>query len=780
MLRDLHESASSAERKQTTMDLGEALFAEHKRTGTLQPLQEMVRTYEQASSEDTLGPNMRCQLAKALIARGAFTGEDADVSHAKAIMDAVELALDSSPSSQVAFTLVSAMHQLTIWRAHQKYTLQDLQRLAEDLDKHLLNPPHPGLRIDLLAACFSVWAVIYPLTTSVDCPSSVVDMAESALDGLVGEHFTVLSALAGFCLNLDVHRNKKPRYMPRVRQLVERMFRAAEDNPISTSYAHAALGNWMVHSYHWSAADYKDSLDVAAVQYRQALSLCPPGHIYRHRYLAGLSCSLINVYSETGARSALNEVVALYDNYADIARRVPPFACNIADAIVARVQAGRLRLESKRILARRATQLLRDLLLATSEANAYYPVLLRRLSGVYFLEISWGSADQSEHLAFARRSVAVGMSTESDVAQLETRLAKVLIIIAQRNSDTTALHEAMSLLERIAKRPVQDFVDYHSSEISWLRARGCMIRYKLLSDDKDLYAAEELFRALCRDPSGCLVGRLDDAFSWADTARYANDEAMEMRAYQHMISTLPQLAYLGEKVATRVEALYLAEGLSCRAASLALTLNDVCGAIEVLEQSRGVVWAQSLRPKAVMDAIPSQYLEAFTGAAHAVEKATDPAERRRHAAQLEALSRQIRQVEGYERFWLTRGYPELKASASFGFIVLVVPSDAFTDVIIIRDVESPPGHLRLPVLKLARLQELAATLKKMCDHSRDSATNGPRGMKMVKAGRAQALSDVEAAYMNALGQLWTELVYPVVADLRLQVKSNVVIQRRPC
>jgi hypothetical protein len=49
----------------------------------------------------------------------------------------------------------------------------------------------------------------------------------------------------------------------------------------------------------------------------------------------------------------------------------------------------------------------------------------------------------------------------------------------------------------------------------------------------------------------------------------------------------------------------------------------------------------------------------------------------------------------------------------------------------------------------------------------------PRGMKKVGVGRPQLSNptrDTEAGYLDVLGQLWTGLVYPVVTNLKIEVR----------
>jgi hypothetical protein len=308
-----------------------------------------------------------------------------------------------------------------------------------------------------------------------------------------------------------------------------------------------------------------------------------------------------------------------------------------------------------------------------------------------------------------------------------------------------------------------------------------MIRYKLLGANEDLEAAEAMFQTLCSNTIGDLAGfmnmdRLGHVLAWADAAHYAEQDATEMRAYQHVVGMLSQLACLGlgEDISTRVEALQLVEGIACRAAVIYLTCGDIHGAIELLEQSRGVVWTQTLRLKTPFSSVPPEYADEFTLITGALKQTSndtsDTAIKRRDSAiELDSLLERIRQVEGYERFLLPRLYTELATCTSHGFVVLVIPSDAVTDVLIMRSSQATPTHLRLPSIQLHRLQDWTAELKRSCDQSRDAVSGERMGMKL---STSSVLPRRDEAYMKLLRELWLEIVRPVLASLGIEVRAH--------
>jgi hypothetical protein len=776
LLRDLHGRGLGLAR--WTLDFGEALFAEHERTGAIEPIQEMVRVHEEAPTTGTLGLDIRCQLAEALIARGSATGEDGDLSRAKCILDAIDPPLEAG--SNPHFAVVSAMQHVAFERAYKDYALEDMRSLADTLQGHLQCTDCRVQRhqMDLQAAFLAISAIIRVETNAKEYEQGT-DVADAALLSLSHNSFAVTIALSEFCMSFETYGVGDRRYIHYSRQLVERLFHLAKGNYIQMSEAHDQLGRWMNRSRVWAPDDFTNSLEIAAAHHRQALTFCRPDHINRYRHLVGLSYSLNRLSDSNGTRNALNEVIALLDRYTDVARRVPAFAINVSSTVSLRVKSGRLRLDSKQALTQRAILVLQDALLGTPPSNTYYKYLLVSLSYAYLLQSSWGcSVNRADHLAIARRGVAAAIGGPArDLSQMEYTLAKVLIDHSRQTHDAALLHEAIALLELSSKRPLVGDTGDLDGGITWLRATAYMIRYKLLGIDEDLGTAKASFQILCGNASGSLMNtnRLNLILGWADAAHYAGQSTTEMDAYKEIVMVLPQLAYLGEDVQIRVEALQLAEGLACRAAAVFLTCGDIHGAVELLEQSRGVVWTQTLCLKTPLSSVPPDYADEFTRIAGALKQTSDgtsdaATKRRDSASELNNLLERIRQVEGHERFLLPRAYLGLRSCTSHGVVVLVIPSETCTDILIMRSEEVTPTHLRLPSIQVQRLQDWTAELKRSCDQSRaavsrDSERIGYKVTEPLPPPRAQA-------HLKVLRELWTEVVQPVLTSLGVKVRAD--------
>jgi hypothetical protein len=499
LLRDLHGRGSGLAR--WTLDFGEALFAEHERTGSIEPIQEMVRVHEEAQTTGTVGLDIRCQLTKALIARGAFTGEDADLSRAKCILDAIGPLIEDGSSPQ--FAVVSAMRHVAFHRAFKECALEDMRSLADTLQGHLqcTDRRMQSCQMDLQAAYFGISAIICYETECLEELKHCVQIADVALLSLPHKSFAATFALSEFCMWFEDYSGVGGlrRYVQYSRQLVERLFHVAKGNSMHMSEAHHSLGHWMNASNGWALNNYPNSLEIAATHHRQALALCPPDHIHRYKYLTGLSFSLCDLYESNGTRNALNEIIALFGRYADVASRVPTFSINVSKVMRLRAKSGRLRVDLKQALAQRAVQVLQDAVLVTPPSSSYYSYLLHSISKTYLVQSSWGcSVSKAEHLAVARRAVTAAVGGPAyALLELEIALAEVLINNARQTHDATLLHEAIALLEPTSKPPLIMDAYGLDDKIAWLRATAYMICYRLTGIIEDLQIAESIVQSLC-------------------------------------------------------------------------------------------------------------------------------------------------------------------------------------------------------------------------------------------------------------------------------------------
>jgi hypothetical protein len=193
------------------------------------------------------------------------------------------------------------------------------------------------------------------------------------------------------------------------------------------------------------------------------------------------------------------------------------------------------------------------------------------------------------------------------------------------------------------------------------------------------------------------------------------------------------------------------------------------------------VWSQTLRLKAPLSSVPPDYADDFARIIGALQHTGDKTseatmKRRESASELDSLLERIRQVEGYERFLLPRAYLEFRSCTSHGIVVLAVPSDTWTDILIMRSEEVTPTHLRLPSVQVQRLQDWTAELKRSCDESRAAVS---RDSERIGYKVTEPLPPPRAlAHLKVLRELWTEVVQPVLASLRLKVRSGPELPRR--
>jgi hypothetical protein len=775
IFRGLYSCAPSPGLAEPALDLGDALLTEYERTGSIHHIQEALGIHHGATLPESFLDRRNLQHAKGLLARGAYFGDEADLLKAKTLLDTLPNGAFDPPRAAVL-----ASYHLTLWISQDRYDQHDIESLKDETLRHLQCRTPSQRAPDALVACFKVCSILLFLGVPADSFQDVIVIAAEVDVHLLHppDVFAVSHTLAVFYQNI-ARATKSWSYMSTSRDYIDTAIRTSGANPLLESAAHAALGRWLNLSAEEFRVDDVRGLEQAADAYRAASALCPPQHSQQQNYLTGFTFSLMRSWKRTGRRSCLHDVIALADRIPGSITE-PPLVINIIDALLERVKAGRIRFAAQRDLLERAVRILQISIAGTAENSGYRTFLLQTLSFAYSLQVRLGiEVDSGERLRVARASVAAGAGDLFGYGG-EGTLAGVLLDVAQRSKDIRALDEAKSLIDGARD-------DNGAGGEDWaLEERYYAVRYQLLGDAGDLRRSWTLFERRLADPAQLALYRLRRARLWFDVAKSVQDNDAALRAHRHIVDILSPLAHVGQSAKTRVEALQLGEGLACRGATLWLDAGKPANAIELLEQSRGILWSQALHLRVPLAFVPPQHRVDFERIAAALgrteneEEALDNAERRAYAAELEDLIGRIRLVPGHERFLLPSLYSDLKRCASHGFVVLVLPSDACTDVVIMRSADTEPAHLRLPALKLARLQCWTAKLKKTITASRDSASAADRKMKQVPASHARRSSvALEREYANVLRELWTELVSPVLAILETKARNDIMVSACP-
>jgi hypothetical protein len=773
LFRRLHKSSSTNDIGQVTLDYGEALYAEYRRSGQIEPINDLLAIHEQSPPcPDSLQARLDLQRANAFLARGTFTSNQKDIAEAKKLMDAC-----APPHSAESFdfeaAVVSAAYHSIVWFMTGQNDREAFRHLSHGLLMHLKSQHPLQRRADVLSTCLRIIPSSLFFNESVDLDvKEATELAEETVLTIdsrrepLPDRALIMHDLARFYYFLA---NSDPANMQKSGQLIEQALYAAGDNNIDRSGAFLARGDWLWKSRAVFGAGNSSMFEDAAVQYRKALNHCPRWHTRRTQCLVGLSCNLVDQFNQAGACAGLKEIITLSEHHPDVLQSSPLFVLNVTEAFMLRTKAGRLRPPAKQALLQRAASTLKVALANIPESHTYRCALLVQLNLVYVLLDRFGyPIGEGEHLSVARRSASTKASAAHHWLSL-FYLATALLGFASRRRDLEMLQESFLLVERLA---TDTTTSRWNLDLAALHASCHMVRFGILGETADLKTAERMFEssdpAQHSDFSGWMALRLERFTTWARLARYAAQPMSEMCAYRRAIDLLPRLAYIGEDSGTQVEAVQLAQGIACRAAALALTLDDAPRALELLEESRSVVWSQSLHLRVSPTAIPPQHMIAFQQSIESLKSASGPAERHGHAAQLEATIADIRQVEGYDRFLLPRVYGELRSCASHGVVVVLIPSETFTDVVTIRDPTSTPTHLRLAALKLSRLQDLTAKFRRANNRYRDAES-----MRKVKkvgiADRRLSVTNTKEGPTDVLHQLWTSLVHPIITSLEMKV-----------
>ncbi|CAE6488271.1 unnamed protein product [Rhizoctonia solani] len=112
------------------------------------------------------------------------------------------------------------------------------------------------------------------------------------------------------------------------------------------------------------------------------------------------------------------------------------------------------------------------------------------------------------------------------------------------------------------------------------------------------------FRLASHCPTGAPRVRFQNALIWA-TCASEHAFLKPLEAYQTAINLLPQFIWLGATTAQRYQDLQAAEGLSTKAASVAILSLQYELALTWLEHTRCVVWNQSLMLRSPLDELQS-------------------------------------------------------------------------------------------------------------------------------------------------------------------------------
>jgi tetratricopeptide (TPR) repeat protein len=516
--------------------------------------------------------------------------------------------------------------------------------------------------------------------------------------------------------------------------------------------------------------DGLDIIDRSIQLFEQSLDGLPSTHIYRPALNNGLACALLVRHEHTACLRDLDRIIALdEDNVWTVNPRV---AMNIATALALRAE--KCSKSFCEAPLHRATVLLEGLL-GTMPADS--PMKAYPLSGLcwlYRIRNSWSlSTDPNRHLLYAREAFSLTDPTLAHSHCVRLSLIEALLSMPRSRSHQAHLDEALVLSNEALAMNDSAFDSCDAtcprSKFLLTKGRALAASFRVNGDTRNLQHAWQSCKDAALDPTARYRIRLGSALEWAYEAQDV-DCGIALSACEIAIDLLPRICYFGATISTRIEALRIARKLPCCAASSALTGGKIPTAIELMEQSRGVLWSQSLQLRTSVEQVPSQYAQQLAELSRTLEEdQVDLAHRRSKAEEFETLVQEIRTIHGYDRFLCPLPFEELATAVQDGFAALIIPGRRHCDIVIIGRRGSFRRHVRLAALDHERLQKMTTEL---C-----SPGSPFRNHDQLAASRKIKISvlwdDLPAnsgtAQHDIFREIWTLIMWPVIQEIGLRV-----------
>ncbi|KIJ27671.1 hypothetical protein M422DRAFT_190730 [Sphaerobolus stellatus SS14] len=347
-------------------------------------------------------------------------------------------------------------------------------------------------------------------------------------------------------------------------------------------------------------------------------------------------------------------------------------------------------------------------------------------------------------------------------------------IIEDLNNAIATQQEAMDLTP-----------DGHPEKARCLNNLGLSLqrRLKHLGHMEDLDSAIAFFSRSANNTSGSAAERYFGAIRWANLCSEYERPSSALEAYNVTLEIIPELAWIGLKVATRYNKLSDIGDISNAAAALAISNQDLPLALEWLEQGRSIVWGQILQFRTPLEDLQlhePDLAEDLLNVSRALENAgtsrdkvyshnddfrqlieTEAQKHRALAVKYKSLLEQVRSLDGFESFLKPKRLPALLHASKNCPVVLITISNSRCDALILHSYKpsEPIVHVPLQEFSLAQANLLYSQLNTSL-HSH----NARYSRKLLIDDRA--IPDKAKVLQSVLANLWTWVVHPVLLELQ--------------
>ncbi|WP_405395161.1 CHAT domain-containing protein [Microbispora hainanensis] len=373
------------------------------------------------------------------------------------------------------------------------------------------------------------------------------------------------------------------------------------------------------------------------------------------------------------------------------------------------------------------------------------------------------ASEELEHLIEAtqlhQEALTVAGSNSPDRASYYSNLGLALRTLYEATGDEPYLEQSILMASNALDATPDDHPDRCAYYYHLGSAHG--IRFEKLGDVEALSKARDSFRRATTCVGARVRVRLAAAQGLGWAAMMQHDAQAALPAYEEAVQMLPQIASARLRRSDREHGLGSLAGLAAEAASAALAAGHPARAVELLEETRGVLLAELLELRGGLAELRihapdlAQRLASIRDDLDQdVDTQTAKLTRRRTGREWEALLDQIREVPGFQDFLRPPTAIELQPEALIGPIVMVNISPFRGDALILTpDVDRPVKVVQLASITrkdvLAKLKQLHAAIDTVFDAE---ATFGERGR-------------AHEAIREVLAWTWNTITSPILSKL---------------
>jgi tetratricopeptide (TPR) repeat protein len=457
--------------------------------------------------------------------------------------------------------------------------------------------------------------------------------------------------------------------------------------------------------------DLEESIELS----RHSIDLLPEGHPERPKRSSRLSAALCQRFYETRDATDLNEAL-ISCRYAMAA--MSPLHLDYGSVLLATITLLCMKFE----VFQEVDDLDQAILLSESLRNTIP-------DGHIFED------DTIRHLAKALLLRGAYTNAREDV----DRAIRVLGLFRERLAQSAAAAEASRTLAasylvrfRLNKDPVDaaHALDI-TNDLLYFVGPSHYERFQCLIHAAELYSERgtpfrdssialkhiaEAISSNCRDVRSKIQGAkgfLDNVKAQYKTDWTTASQALSVQlldAYMSTINLLPQVAFFGLRLHSRLQSLAMGQSIALDGAAHALNISFPERALEMLEQGRVTFWNHTLRLRSPFDCAPNEFRYRLGDLARQLDKSSDilhvtqdpravekeARRRRQQSEEFNSLVDQVRCIPGMERFLLHDEYATLAKAADRGPIVVLVSSALGCHAVVVKsadDIISIPLHL---------------------------------------------------------------------------------------